>query len=111
MSDFGITEKSRPLVVTAYQPQWVDDFRQIATRIRDLVGNTAVRIDHIGSTAVPALAAKDVIDIQISLPALDSACGVTNPLRKRGFAGAPQFSTTCFTADLKQIRNCANSSW
>lgn len=66
MSDFGITEKSRPLVVTAYQPQWVDDFRQIATRIRDLVGNTAVRIDHIGSTAVPGLAAKDVIDTNLA---------------------------------------------
>jgi GrpB-like predicted nucleotidyltransferase (UPF0157 family) len=77
--------KARPLVITPYQPRWVNDFRQIATRIRNLVGHAEIRIDHIGSTAVPALAAKDVIDIQISVRNLDEATKVTNPLRAAGF--------------------------
>ena len=96
MSKFSITGKSRPLVVTAYQAQWVDDFRQIATRIRNLVGQTATRIDHIGSTAVPALAAKDVIDIQISVPDLDDATGVTNPLSASGFRQRGAFQYDVF---------------
>lgn len=95
MPDFGITKKSRAVVVTAYQPHWVDDFTQIARRIRDLVGHAAVRIDHIGSTAVPGLGAKDVIDIQITVSDLDAA-GLTNPLRDAGFRECTAFQYDVF---------------
>lgn len=95
MPDFGITKKSRAVVVTAYQPHWVDDFTQIARRIRDLVGHAAVRIDHIGSTAVPGLGAKDVIDIQITVSDLDAA-GLTNPLRDAGFREGTAFQYDVF---------------
>jgi GrpB-like predicted nucleotidyltransferase (UPF0157 family) len=74
----------------------VDEFRQIATRIRNLIGQTAIRIDHIGSTAVPALAAKDVIDIQISVPDLDDATGATNPLSASGFRQRGAFQYDVF---------------
>ncbi len=67
----------RPVVVTPYQPHWVDEFTRIAKHIRDLVGPAAMRIDHIGSTAVPGLGAKDVIDIQITVSDLDAADGRT----------------------------------
>lgn len=50
-----------------------------------MVGQAAIRIDHIGSTAVKALASKDIIDIQITIPDLDEAGGVTHPLRDAGF--------------------------
>jgi GrpB-like predicted nucleotidyltransferase (UPF0157 family) len=85
MPEFDIAKKSRPVVVTSYQPHWVDDFTQIARRIRDLVGRAAIRIDHIGSTAVPGLGAKDVIDIQITVSDLDEATELTSPLRVAGF--------------------------
>jgi GrpB-like predicted nucleotidyltransferase (UPF0157 family) len=93
MWKFSVTRKARSLLITPYQPQWVDEFRQIATRIRTLIGQAAIRIDHIGSTAVPALAAKDVIDIQISVPDLDDASGVTDRLSASGFRqrGALQY--------------------
>ena len=45
----------------------------MAKRLREVLGPAAVRIDHIGSTAVPGLAAKNVIDIQVSVAALDAA--------------------------------------
>jgi len=75
----------RPVVVTSYQPHWVEEFTRIAKHIRDLVGPAAIRIDHIGSTAVPGLGAKDVIDLQITVSDLDAADGLTHALRTAGF--------------------------
>ena len=63
---------SRPEIVD-YQSAWPAEFEAIAARQRVALGPLAVRIDHIGSTAVPGLAAKDVIDVQITVAALDEA--------------------------------------
>jgi GrpB-like predicted nucleotidyltransferase (UPF0157 family) len=96
MLEFDITRKSRPVVVTSYQSHWVDEFTQIARHIRDVVGHAAIRIDHIGSTAVPGLGAKDVIDIQITVSDLDEAGGLTNPLRATGFRQGATFQYDVF---------------
>jgi len=64
-------QKSTPVAVIPYQPHWVDEFQQIGTDLRNLLGETAVRIDHIGSTAIPHLPAKDIIDIQVTVADLD----------------------------------------
>lgn len=64
---------TRMLEITEYKPTWPDDFRALAARLRDALGPLALRIDHIGSTAVSGLAAKDVIDIQITVAALDDS--------------------------------------
>ena len=91
MPNYDITRKSRPVVVTPYQAQWVSDFTQIAGRIRDVVNDAAIRIDHIGSTAVPGLAAKDVIDIQITVADLERADGLTRSLIAVGFRQGTTF--------------------
>jgi GrpB-like predicted nucleotidyltransferase (UPF0157 family) len=96
MPEFDITKKSRPVVVTSYQPHWVDEFTQIARHIRDLVGRAAMRIDHIGSTAVPGLGGKDVIDIQITVFDLDEAHGLTSLLRTAGFREGATFEYDAF---------------
>lgn len=57
--------------IIPYQSGWPEEFRQIAYRLRQGLGEMALRIDHIGSTAVPGLAAKDVIDIQVTVAGLD----------------------------------------
>lgn len=77
--------ESRPVGLIAYQQRWVDEFAQIAKRIHGVVGPAALRIDHIGSTAVPGLGAKDVIDIQITVSDLDECDALTNALRAAGF--------------------------
>jgi GrpB-like predicted nucleotidyltransferase (UPF0157 family) len=59
------------LAIVPYNPHWVKDFEALAVALRVGLGDLALRIDHIGSTAVPGLAAKDVIDIQITVAALD----------------------------------------
>ena len=57
--------------IIPYQERWKREFQEIAAVLRSRLGALALRIDHIGSTSVPGLAAKDVIDIQISVRELD----------------------------------------
>lgn len=64
---------TRPLIISDYDSTWPDRFRQVATSLRTSVTGDALRIDHIGSTSVPGLAAKDVIDIQITVQKLEVA--------------------------------------
>jgi len=59
--------------IVPYQPGWPAEFEAIAGRVRRALGPLAARVDHIGSTAVPGLAAKDVIDVQVTVAALDAA--------------------------------------
>lgn len=56
--------------IIPYQVSWPAEFQEIAARLRHALGSLALRIDHIGSTSVPGLGAKDVIDIQVTVQAL-----------------------------------------
>lgn len=71
------------LKIVPYQATWPEEFRHIADRLRLALGNIALRIDHIGSTAVPGLDAKDVIDLQVSVAELSEE--VASRLRSTGF--------------------------
>jgi len=57
--------------IVDYKETWPEEFTQLASQLRTALGGLALRIDHIGSTAVPGLPAKDVIDIQITVAALN----------------------------------------
>jgi GrpB-like predicted nucleotidyltransferase (UPF0157 family) len=61
------------LTIHDYRPEWPAEYRQIAVVLAEALGDLALRIDHIGSTAVPGLAAKDIIDIQVTVAELDEA--------------------------------------
>lgn len=58
------------IIIKPYDPQWVTDFETIRATLMDLLGSRVVQIDHIGSTSVPGLGAKDVIDVQITVAEL-----------------------------------------
>ena len=64
--------RSRPVFLLDYQQDWPTQFRRTGVKLRAALGAEALRIDHIGSTSVPGLAAKDIIDIQITLENLNS---------------------------------------
>ena len=53
--------------IIPYNPIWRDEFLTIGRELRQHLGALALRIDHIGSTSAPGLAAKDIIDIQITV--------------------------------------------
>ena len=54
--------------VISYDPAWPELFLAWRGRLAATLGRAATRIDHVGSTSVPGLAAKPVIDIQVSVP-------------------------------------------
>lgn len=60
-----------PVVVVAYDPGWTRAFAEWELRLSEVLGPVPDRLDHVGSTAVPGLAAKPVIDIQLSVPKLE----------------------------------------
>ena len=70
------------ITIVAYDTSWPEAFISVAQPLRTALGELALRIDHIGSTSVPGLAAKDVIDVQVTVATLDVPEGgeVTLPL-------------------------------
>lgn len=78
-----ITEE---ILLAPYDPRWADAFAAEAERVRRALEPLALDIQHIGSTAVPGLSAKPVIDILIAVGGLDQALDCIAPLRKLGYA-------------------------
>jgi GrpB-like predicted nucleotidyltransferase (UPF0157 family) len=60
-----------PIVVQDYDPAWPGRFEREAARIAGALGDRVVRLEHVGSTSVPGLPAKSIIDIALEVP--DSA--------------------------------------
>jgi GrpB-like predicted nucleotidyltransferase (UPF0157 family) len=58
--------------IVSYDENWPREFAEIAGPLRATLGEVALRIDHIGSTSVPGLAAKDVIDVQVTVRDFDA---------------------------------------
>jgi GrpB-like predicted nucleotidyltransferase (UPF0157 family) len=59
------------ITLAEYDPRWPALFAREAERIRSVLGSKAVLVEHAGSTSVPGLAAKPIIDIVLAVP--DSA--------------------------------------
>ncbi|GAA2980890.1 dephospho-CoA kinase [Actinokineospora diospyrosa] len=68
---------------------WPAQAQRLLARLRLAVGGAALRVDHVGSTSVPGLAAKDVLDFQVVVATLDD--GLDEPLAAAGFPRLPGF--------------------
>jgi GrpB-like predicted nucleotidyltransferase (UPF0157 family) len=55
------------IVLVDYDPQWPGLFEREAARLRGVLGNAALRIEHAGSTSVPGLAAKPIVDMVLEV--------------------------------------------
>ena len=58
-------------VVVEYDPRWPDLYERARFELQEALGDTLVQIEHVGSTAVPGLVAKPVIDIAIGVDSID----------------------------------------
>jgi GrpB-like predicted nucleotidyltransferase (UPF0157 family) len=79
-----------PIIIVPYDPHWPTLFTQLARDIRTALGDVALRIDHIGSTSIPGLAAKPIIDIQISVAAFEPLDAFRLPLEQLGYLFHPE---------------------
>ncbi len=69
--------------IEPYNQDWPDEFRAIARKLRAELGDLAIRIDHIGSTSVVGLAAKDKIDLQVTVA--DLTPSVEQAIERAGY--------------------------
>lgn len=80
-----------PITVVDYDPAWVDAYEEEERQIRNAIGDHLEAIEHIGSTAIPELAAKPIIDIMVGVETLDDADRCIEPLQILGWSYAPEF--------------------
>ncbi len=78
--------RTRDYGLVPYDEAWPGIFEREAALIREALGELAVRVDHIGSTSVPGLVAKPVVDIQVSVPRLVPRADFVDPLVSLGFS-------------------------
>jgi GrpB-like predicted nucleotidyltransferase (UPF0157 family) len=77
------------LQIVSYDPCWVAEFEAERERLANTIGDLACRIDHHGSTAVPGLEAKPIIDIQVSVKQLQPLRAYAMPLSTIGYVHVP----------------------
>lgn len=73
------------IILSPYDPSWENSFEEIATRIRSALTDRALLIEHVGSTAVPHLAAKPVIDVVLLVPDSSKEHEYVKDLEAAGF--------------------------
>ncbi|MFG1795891.1 GrpB family protein [Nocardia sp. NPDC049149] len=77
--------EKREIRIVDYDPTWPARFAEERDRIANALGAVARRVDHIGSTSVPGLAAKPIIDIQVSVPDVDDEDAYLELLSAAGY--------------------------
>ena len=71
--------------VVAYDADWPLRFQTLAARMRSLLGARVARVEHVGSTAVPGLAAKPILDIDVVVRAAADLKPSIRELEKAGY--------------------------
>jgi GrpB-like predicted nucleotidyltransferase (UPF0157 family) len=71
--------------LATYDPRWPRRFDELHARVASALGATALRIEHIGSTAVPGLCAKPIVDILVEVDDPDDDGRVVPPMERAGF--------------------------
>lgn len=77
---------SEKVEIVPYNYDWRERFRLLGAGLRSVLGSAACRIDHIGSTAVVGLAAKPIIDIQVSVSDFEPLDAYRMPIEHAGYA-------------------------
>jgi GrpB-like predicted nucleotidyltransferase (UPF0157 family) len=80
---------SKPIVIRAYDPQWPHLYAVEERQLWQVLSPYAVQIEHIGSTSVPGLAAKPIIDISVAVCDLVDATACVPALGEMGYVETP----------------------
>jgi len=75
--------------IVDHDPAWPGLAEAEVRAIRGVLGDVAVRVEHVGSTAVPGLAAKPILDLQLSVDALEPPERYAQPLKRLGYVFVP----------------------
>jgi GrpB-like predicted nucleotidyltransferase (UPF0157 family) len=87
-----MTRPADNIVIAEYDPAWPQMFEEERARLQQAIGEWAFAIEHVGSTSIPGLAAKPIIDIGITLNELIDALKCITPLHQLGYQCCGEFS-------------------
>jgi GrpB-like predicted nucleotidyltransferase (UPF0157 family) len=73
------------IYLAPYDPEWASQFSLQADRIRSALAEKVLRLEHVGSTSVPGLSAKPIIDMVLAVPNSADESSYVPPLEKLGF--------------------------
>lgn len=82
-----------PVGIVSYDPEWPRRFDDERRLLAAVFAGTDARIEHVGSTAVPGLGAKPIIDILIGVPTLAEVERRIPALEAEGYDYAPEYET------------------
>ncbi len=82
---------SQHITVTDYNPLWAIKFEEDSLLIKDIIADNCIAIYHIGSTSVPGLAAKPIIDIMVVVKSLEKVDDVAEDFLKIGYEYLGEF--------------------
>jgi GrpB-like predicted nucleotidyltransferase (UPF0157 family) len=82
-------ERDPAVRIVDYDPAWPAEAERELARVAAALGGLAVRLDHVGSTSVPGLAAKPIVDLQVSVVALEPQAAYVEPLEAIGYRFVP----------------------
>lgn len=87
-----IKNKKRKYAFLEYQPEWVDEFEELKVFLQGVFGESALSIEHIGSTSIPGMAAKPVIDVLVTV---EDIAGLSEDhkaaMGRSGYVGAAEY--------------------
>jgi GrpB-like predicted nucleotidyltransferase (UPF0157 family) len=81
----GAQPLAEPIRVCDYDPAWAAAYERQASRVRGALGDRVVRLEHVGSTSVPGLPAKPIIDIVLEVPDASDEPAYAGALESAGF--------------------------
>jgi GrpB-like predicted nucleotidyltransferase (UPF0157 family) len=77
-------DRNEPIELSEYDPARPARFEEMRDRLAAALGEVALRIDHVGSTSVPGLVAKPIVDIQVSVSDVDDEAVYVAPIEALG---------------------------
>jgi GrpB-like predicted nucleotidyltransferase (UPF0157 family) len=90
----SLDERFDPAIrIVEHDPGWAAQAADELRRVAGALGALAVRLEHVGSTAVPGLSAKPIIDLQVSVAALEPRERYVDALGRLGYLFAPDPAT------------------
>ncbi|KAM0344976.1 hypothetical protein ACHAPU_006855 [Fusarium lateritium] len=99
-------KKKLPIAIVEPDPSWPEHFAHAKARIESALGDTAVSINHVGSTSVPGLPAKAVIDIDLTVKDINDEASYVAALENAGFhflLREPQWHGHRFFCDYEPV--------
>ncbi len=80
-----------PVIIVPYDPSWPRKFERESALLAEIFSGTSTAIEHIGSTAIPNLGAKPIIDIMVGVSALADVESRIPELEAQGYQYVPEF--------------------